>query len=134
MNCTDAQPLISRLLDGELPDADAAAVFAHLSGCTDCRRFMSDTVRIQAAVRSLAAAPLHHAGVQRPVPARLRPPTWVSYVAVASAAIALIVIGALGTLAVTRFERPADQETTTRVVWVLPEREITSSSIQVHWR
>jgi hypothetical protein len=78
--------------------------------------------------------PMERPGTQHPIPARLRPPTWVSSVAVAAAAIALIVIGALGTLAISRFERIADQETANRVVWVLPEREITPSSIQTHWR
>jgi anti-sigma factor RsiW len=134
MTCADAQPLISRLLDGELADADVAAVCHHLAGCSMCRQFMRDAVRIQAAVRQLAAQPFASPTERRPVPARLRPPAWVSYVAVASAAIALIVIGALGTLAITRFERTIEPPDATRVVWMLPEREITPSSIQTNWR
>ena len=134
MTCADAQPLISRLLDGELPDADAAAVCGHLAGCPDCRRFMRDAVRIQAAVRQLADRHVEAAASRPALPARLRPPQWVSYVAVAAAAVVFIVIGAIGTLAVTRSERPVDRLEPARVVWVLPEREITPSSIHSSWR
>ncbi len=134
MTCHDAQPLISRMLDGEIADADAAALFSHLAGCADCRQFMRDTVRIQAAVRTVAAHSYELPRTVQPLPARLRPPAWVSYVAVASAAVALIVIGALGTLAVTRYQESVQPTEPTRVVWVLPEREITPSSIQTTWR
>jgi anti-sigma factor RsiW len=134
MTCTDAQPLISRLLDGELPDADAAAVCSHLSGCPACRQFMRDTVRIQAAVRQLADRPGEAQPVQSSIPARLRPPQWVSYVAVAAAAVVFMIIGALGTLAVTRTQRANELIEPAKVVWVLPEREITPSSIQTQWR
>jgi anti-sigma factor RsiW len=134
MTCADAQPLISRLLDGELPDADAAAVFSHLSGCPMCRQFMRDTVRIQAAVRQLADRPLEPATVRPMFQAVQRRPVWISYVAVAAAAVVFMIIGVLGTLAVTQTQPRVDQLEPTRVVWVLPEREITPSSIQTHWR
>ena len=36
MNCGDAEPLLSELLDGELPDDTRAAVEAHVAGCEQC--------------------------------------------------------------------------------------------------
>lgn len=134
MTCTDAQPLVSRLLDGELPDADSAAVFSHLSGCPACRQFMRDTVRLQAAIRQLADRPVETATSRPTIPILEKRPAWISYVAVVAAAVVFMAIGALGTLAMTRSQRPNELIEPAKVVWVLPEREITPSSIQTHWR
>lgn len=132
MTCADAQPLISRLLDGELPDADAAAAFSHLAGCPDCRQFMRDSVRLQAAVRQLAVRSIDTTAKSPSFDIRPSRPAWVSHVALAAAAVLFMMLGALGTLALTR--TPTEPAEATRVVWVLPEREITPSSIQSHWR
>lgn len=134
MTCADAQPLISRLMDGELPDADSAAVFSHLSGCPSCRQFMRDSIRIQAAVRQLADRPVADPPERHVLNVSQQRPAWVSYMAVAAAAVVFMIIGALGTLAMTRSQRPNELIEPAKVVWVLPEREITPSSIQTHWR
>jgi anti-sigma factor RsiW len=39
MTCADAQDRILQRLDGLLPDADGAAVDAHIAGCDDCAHF-----------------------------------------------------------------------------------------------
>ncbi len=137
MTCTDAQLLINRLLDGEIHDADAATLFTHLSGCPVCRQFYRDSLKVQSAMRVLAGRSMadSHGGIRNPQLAiRNSPrPAWISQVAVFAAALALVVIGVLGTLAVTRFNAEREQTDAVRVMWVLPEREITPSSIQT-WR
>jgi len=40
--CTDARPLIPAWADGELSEAQAAPLRAHLLGCRDCRGSMQD--------------------------------------------------------------------------------------------
>jgi anti-sigma factor RsiW len=134
MTCTDAQRLVNRLLDGEISDPDAATVFTHLSACPECRRFYRESVRIQSALRAIASDIATPIG--RPAPSAIRTsrPAWVSHVAVAAAAVALVLIGVISTLAVTRFNpRPSDPAAT-RVLWVFPEREITPSSTHSNWR
>ena len=38
MNCTQVGPLLSELLDGELPDETRVAAEAHLEACGECAR------------------------------------------------------------------------------------------------
>jgi hypothetical protein len=42
IHCTDARPLIPAWSDGELSEAQAAPLRAHLLGCRDCRGSMQD--------------------------------------------------------------------------------------------
>ncbi len=62
MNCNEIQPRISAYVDGELPGADATAMFAHLSGCMECQAFLTDTLRLRADLRAWE--------VRAPAPAR----------------------------------------------------------------
>ncbi len=131
MTCTDAQLLINRLLDGEILDTEAATLFTHLSGCLDCRQFYRDTLKVQSAMRALANVS-RETGPQE-IRNSSRSP-WISQVAIIAAALALVVIGVLGTLAVTRFNMDREETGAVRVMWVLPEREITPSSVHQTWR
>jgi RNA polymerase sigma-70 factor (ECF subfamily) len=50
MRCWDARRLISDYLDGDLPDADAGTVEAHLHGCPTCPPLYAALVGVQAEV------------------------------------------------------------------------------------
>lgn len=89
MDCLHCRPLLSPLLDGELPAAQAAAVHAHLQQCDSCRAGLSVLQALQAGLRAHPPAlpdlaPLAarvRAGLpakpSAPAPARPRGPLWL---------------------------------------------------------
>ena len=89
---------LSAWLDGELTEAERAAVAAHLEACAGCRRELAQLSALDAALESLSA-PVPPLVAER-VLARLRPPRrrrgWRS-LALAASLILGIVLG--GTLA-----------------------------------
>lgn len=58
MNCDLAQRSLSALADGEPPDADGAAVAAHLDGCDDCRAFDATVRSVRQRLRFEPVGPL----------------------------------------------------------------------------
>jgi anti-sigma factor RsiW len=50
MTCREIQTALSAYIDGELPEEAAAGMFAHLSTCTACREFLTDVLRVRAAL------------------------------------------------------------------------------------
>ncbi len=46
MNHEDYQERVSLYIDNALNDRDAAELFAHLSGCDECRKFMKITMSV----------------------------------------------------------------------------------------
>jgi anti-sigma factor RsiW len=50
--CEEIQPAISRYLDGELPDADDSAVFAHAASCAGCREFLRTSLALRSTLQS----------------------------------------------------------------------------------
>jgi anti-sigma factor RsiW len=106
----DLEAQVDAYLDGELAEADAAELEAHLSSCASCGRFREDRLalrtaivaaiptleatdllraRVRAAVRSRSGAPMHP-GVAR------APGRWIAY----AATLAAVAIGSwhLGSL------------------------------------
>ncbi len=54
MNCSDARPKLSDLLDGELSPRAASSILAHLTQCPDCR---SDRALLAMIAKGVAALP-----------------------------------------------------------------------------
>jgi anti-sigma factor RsiW len=57
MNCGDAKERLSPLLDGELDDAEAVGVRAHLGTCERCRAHHAELLAIAEALRGAPRAP-----------------------------------------------------------------------------
>lgn len=57
LSCREVLALLSDFLDGELPDADVAAVRAHLAGCRTCERFGGEVADALALLRGTLASP-----------------------------------------------------------------------------
>src|SRR5437016_2212784 len=53
MSCRHVEPLLSRHLEGHLPEREATAVVAHLADCPACRRFRADLAALGADMRDL---------------------------------------------------------------------------------
>src|SRR5215212_8255133 len=58
MNCRRLDFLLSKQLDGRLPERDAAEVAAHLRGCPVCRHLQEEMQVVRADVRLLAGLPM----------------------------------------------------------------------------
>jgi anti-sigma factor RsiW len=58
VTCVELTPLLSDLLDDDLPAATRAATEAHLAACTECSRAYRALRRTVRFVRSNAATPL----------------------------------------------------------------------------
>jgi hypothetical protein len=107
MDCADARPLISRHLDGELPDRSARALADHLTGCPACRRAeRALTTEHRALARHWAAAaasPGFAARVAAGLPPRRGHPLAAAHrrrpaaVAAVVAALAVLTTAALAT-------------------------------------
>ena len=52
MNCQSVQARLGAYLDGELPEAEAAAIAAHLKGCAACAASLDRLRAVRAAVRN----------------------------------------------------------------------------------
>ncbi|MEZ5319899.1 MAG: anti-sigma factor [Vicinamibacterales bacterium] len=123
MTCEDARPLVSALVDDELPGADAAAVRAHVETCAGCRGLLQDLQRIRDTARSLGPIPppehlwLEVAGQVRlgqdggRAPARDHSATWQW--AGLAAAIVAVTLGAYALSRVTAPSSTAAPTTTT---------------------
>lgn len=60
MDCDGFRKMISKELDGELADADRAALERHISGCDDCRAFreiLGETVSMHRALADVSPPP-----------------------------------------------------------------------------
>jgi predicted anti-sigma-YlaC factor YlaD len=56
MSCDDNQKMISKLIDGEVLQAESAAVFGHLAECTNCRGFYDELQKVSSSLDRLADA------------------------------------------------------------------------------
>ena len=54
MSCDDYQRMISKLIDGEVPQSDSAGVFGHLSECAVCRDFYHELQKVTSSLDRLA--------------------------------------------------------------------------------
>ncbi len=54
MSCDDYQRKISKLIDGEVQQAESAEVFAHLAECPACRNFYHDLQNVSSSLDRLA--------------------------------------------------------------------------------
>ncbi len=50
MTHTDFQQLISLYIDSALSDREASEVFAHLSACSECRKYMKISMRVHSEI------------------------------------------------------------------------------------
>jgi predicted anti-sigma-YlaC factor YlaD len=87
--CVGAREAVSRRLDGELAELDAARLGAHLRRCPTCREFAEQTAAI--AVR-LRRAPLETPDVAAFEPRRRRPAS-MSPLQAAAAVLAVVAAG-----------------------------------------
>ncbi len=101
MNCGKAQRLISAAMDGELAEASAGMLRAHLAGCPDCRAISQGFAGLSASLE-VAGPPEPHFGfsdrlmrridaADRPAPMRHRRLGWLGLAPVALAALAFCV-------------------------------------------
>jgi len=51
MTCEGYQEQVSQLVDNELGEREPPALFAHLSTCDECRRFLHTTLRLRAGLQ-----------------------------------------------------------------------------------
>lgn len=58
LSCPEARELVSDYIDGELPEATAAALEAHLETCPNCPPLYASLVQTLADLKALAAAPV----------------------------------------------------------------------------
>ena len=54
--CDDTALLLSRGLDGDLPGAEAALLYAHIAACDTCRHAMGELAALDLALRQLERA------------------------------------------------------------------------------
>lgn len=64
MKC-DFEEEVSAWFDGELPEADAERVRAHVAGCTSCRQLVADFESVRASVRALRTVDVEDAATAR---------------------------------------------------------------------
>lgn len=57
IQCADTEPLVQTFLDGELADADADALHAHLAECAECNQVAAETARFHASLRERLTPP-----------------------------------------------------------------------------
>ncbi len=69
LSCSSVLADLSRLLDGELPEAEASLLKAHVSGCDVCERF---GLRFAGVIRGLRAELHEPDPLEEGVAARLR--------------------------------------------------------------
>lgn len=131
MTCTDIQERLSRFIDDELEADEQGTMFAHLSTCPECQRFLREALRIHRslAFSDVAAAP---ESIERRVMERiahhtpLRPPradVWSVRVALPlPAAFAMAVLLVVGSWAVwpLLLEPPARVRTADETLEHLP--------------
>ena len=53
MNCRFSREMLALHVEGDLPDASAAATVRHLAGCEECRRFLEELRASQALMKSV---------------------------------------------------------------------------------
>ncbi len=145
MDCTQRQEHISAMLDGELEASRHRELFAHLSGCADCRLFMETTLHAREVLKEeLADLP---AGIDEEVLARLagesapathrRPAGRVihlRFAAAASIAALLLVAGILAGVFLRRETAPAQPAarnltpTTVIMIYGMPPVDIVGTT------
>jgi anti-sigma factor RsiW len=52
MNCREYKEMNSAYVDRELADADAVALFAHLTGCAECRTHLTETLALRESIQT----------------------------------------------------------------------------------
>ena len=53
MSCRFSREMLALHVEGDLPDASAAATVRHLAGCEECRRFLEELQASQALMKSV---------------------------------------------------------------------------------
>ncbi len=145
MDCTQRQEHISAMLDGELEASRQRELFAHLSGCADCRLFMETTLHAREVLKEeVADLP---AGIDEEVLARLAeapaPATHrrstgrvvqLRFAAAASIAALLLVAGILAGVFLRRETAPAQPTartltpTTVIMIYGMPPVDIVGTT------
>jgi hypothetical protein len=90
--CGDIRGRLEEYYDGELGDAAAAPVRAHLASCRECAAALGELEKLETLLRRNPAEGEPGAGFVRTVSdrARFRPATWRTYVPMSLAAAALL--------------------------------------------
>ena len=95
MSCEEYQKMISKLMDGEVLQAESAALFGHLSECAVCRDFYHELQKVGSSLdRSADAVPEELIREFRPpsFPNLMRPQTlWTRRVPLRLPVLALLV-------------------------------------------
>jgi len=104
MNCRETEPLLHPYLDGELDAASATQVQAHLESCATCGQYFGDLEELR---QEIAAAGLEFAprpalarkvaaagrrATQATIPWWRRPFAWAGATALATAALAILIL------------------------------------------
>ena len=145
MTCDKINELINLFVDGELDSAGQDEMFAHLSGCSDCRSFLQGLVQIRdimhreqvAFPEEIDRAVLESMGSHRtpPVASLWRGSINLPLPAVAAAALLVVVIGlwlsgilgdrGQGRQVQASADLAAAGEMTETVIYALPPIEVT---------
>lgn len=68
MSCDEYQPMISKLLDGEVLPGASGVLFAHLASCGECQGFYHRMQALSASFDSLADRTFVSGGMESPPP------------------------------------------------------------------
>lgn len=97
MTCNEIQVDISAYIDGELSAAGMAGMFTHLSHCVVCQEFLTDALRLRAALHSASAlAPVpsgaHREASRGPIRRLITQRLELSFAAAAGIALVLLTV------------------------------------------
>ena len=123
MNCNDARALLQVYLDGELDRAGARELEAHLDGCAECARSLSELDGLRAALRTgapryAAPAALREQIRAHATPTRVSAPRLGRWLALAASWALAFVIG-------VRVSGPASSDSATTLA-----RDLVSSHLR----
>ena len=63
MSCRFSREMLALHVEGDLPDASAAATVRHLAACEECRRFLEELQASQALMKSVRRETVRPLGV-----------------------------------------------------------------------
>lgn len=100
MNCTNIEPLLDALVDGESSEAERAEAERHLAGCADCRRALEELRELRRATdalpRELRPARDLLPGIRSATRAGRPAAAWTRWTALAASLLVAVAAGWVG--------------------------------------